>query len=107
MRMRSMPDTRVHDAQDAHAAGGSHGNGAPHESPWVMVIPLMILALLSFVGGWIGVPHSLKGSDRFDAFLSPVFHATATAAEGAEHRRILHRFGLHFPSLSRSHCSDS
>ena len=73
----------VHDAQDAHAAGGSHGHGAPHESPWVMVVPLMILALLSFVGGWIGVPHSLQGSDHFDAFLSPVFHATAAVAEGA------------------------
>ena len=56
----------IHDAQDAHA-GGSHGHGAPHESPWVMVVPLMILALLSFVGGWIGVPHSLNGSDHFDA----------------------------------------
>ena len=49
-----------------------------------MVVPLIILALLSFVGGWVGVPHSLQGSDHFDAFLSPVFHATAVAAEGAE-----------------------
>ena len=54
----------VHDAQDDHAAGG-HGHGAPHESPWVMVVPLMILALLSLVGGWVGVPHSLAGSDHF------------------------------------------
>jgi len=59
------------------AAGGGHGHGAPHESPWVMVAPLMILALLSFVGGWIGVPHVLHGSDHFGSFLSPVFNATA------------------------------
>ncbi len=72
----------VHDAQDAHA-GGSHGHGAPHESPWVMVVPLMILALLSLVGGWIGVPHVLHGSDHFGNFLSPVFNATAATAEGA------------------------
>ncbi|MFZ0913063.1 MAG: NADH-quinone oxidoreductase subunit L [Candidatus Korobacteraceae bacterium] len=64
-------------------AGGSHGHGAPHESPWVMVAPLMILALLSLVGGWIGVPHVLQGSDHFGSFLSPVFHATAATAEGA------------------------
>ncbi len=38
-----------------------------------MVVPLMILALLSFVGGWVGVPHSLHGSDRFGTSLSPVF----------------------------------
>jgi len=74
----------VHDVQAAHAAGGSHGHGAPHESPWVMVIPLIILAVLSFIGGWMGVPHSLNGADHFDAFLSPVFHATAALTEGAE-----------------------
>ena len=48
-----------------------------------MVVPLMILALLSFVGGWVGVPHSLHGSDHFDTFLSPVFHS-AVAAPVAE-----------------------
>ncbi len=62
----------IHDAQDAHAAGGSHGHGVPHESPWVMVIPLLILAFLSLAGGWIGVPHSLNGGDRFGTFLAPV-----------------------------------
>ncbi len=70
-----------HDADAQHAGG--HGHGAPHESPWVMVVPLMILALLSFAGGWVGVPHSLHGSDRFDTFLSPVFHS-AVAAPVAE-----------------------
>jgi len=29
----------------------------PHESPLLMKIPLIVLALLSVVGGWIGVPH--------------------------------------------------
>jgi NADH-quinone oxidoreductase subunit L len=81
------PETAVHghdaDAQHAGHAGGSHGHGAPHESPWVMVVPLMILALLSLVGGWIGVPHVLQGSDHFGSFLSPVFNATAATAEGA------------------------
>jgi len=64
---------------DAHAHGGSHGHGAPHESPWVMVVPLMILALLSFVGGWAGIPHSLHGSDQFGNFLAPVFHSAPEA----------------------------
>ena len=63
----------VHDAQDKHAAGGSHGNGKPHESPWVMVVPLIILGVLSLVGGWIGVPKVLGGSDHFQHFLDPVF----------------------------------
>ncbi len=49
-----------------------------------MVIPLVVLAFLSFTGGWIGVPGSLGGSNRFDRFLGPVFHSTiATGAEGS------------------------
>jgi NADH-quinone oxidoreductase subunit L len=69
----------VHDAQDAHAAS-DHGHGSPHESPWVMGGPRMILALLSLVGGWVGVPHSLHGSDRFGTFLSPVVQTVTPVA---------------------------
>jgi NADH-quinone oxidoreductase subunit L len=47
-----------------------------HESPRSMLGPLVVLALLSVVGGWVGVPESLGGSDRIEHFLSPAF-ATA------------------------------
>jgi NADH-quinone oxidoreductase subunit L len=67
---------------DSHNSDGSHAG--PHESPMVMVVPLIILAVLSFVGGWIGVPAALGGSDRFDHFLDPVFRFTAEAAPGTE-----------------------
>jgi NADH-quinone oxidoreductase subunit L len=43
-----------------------------HESPSSMTVPLMILAGLSIVGGWVGWPESLGGSDRFSRFLEPV-----------------------------------
>ena len=36
----------------------------PHESPWSMRAPLVILALLSICGGWIGI-------ERFSAYLAP------------------------------------
>lgn len=29
----------------------------PHESPWLMTLPLIVLAILSVIGGWIGIPH--------------------------------------------------
>lgn len=29
----------------------------PHESPLVMTIPLIVLGLLSVIGGWVGIPH--------------------------------------------------
>ena len=76
-----VPDESHHgqNSHDAHA-----GHGTPHESPMVMIIPLMILAVLSIVGGWVGVPAALGGSDRFDRFLDPVFHSAAEAVPGAE-----------------------
>ena len=36
----------------------------PHECPWSMMVPLLILAALSICGGWIGM-------ERFGAFLAP------------------------------------
>jgi len=62
----------------AHAAHGhdDHGHGEPHESPMVMLVPLMILALLSVVGGLVGV------GNRFEHFLAPVFGHGATEAAG-------------------------
>ena len=44
-----------------------------HESPKVMTIPLMILAVLSVIGGYAGIPKSLGGGNGFEHFLSPVF----------------------------------
>ena len=44
-----------------------------HESPKTMTVPLVILAICSVGAGWLGLPHSLGGSNRFEKFLSPVF----------------------------------
>jgi len=44
-----------------------------HESPALMTVPLILLALLSVVGGWIGIPSVLiHDADRLGTFLSPV-----------------------------------
>ena len=43
-----------------------------HESPWAMTVPLIILAGLSVIGGWIGWPSALWGENRFERFLEPV-----------------------------------
>jgi NADH-quinone oxidoreductase subunit L len=39
-----------------------------HESPRTMTVPLVILALLSIVGGWIGIPEVLSGGADWNAF---------------------------------------
>ena len=68
-----------HATHDGH---GAHGHGGIHESPKVMTIPLVILAVLSVIGGYVGVPGSLGGNNRFDKFLGPVFHASAPSDQG-------------------------
>ncbi|SRR5579883_620575 len=55
-----------------HDSHDNHGHGGVHESPAVMLAPLVILAILSVVGGWVGI------GNRFENFLAPVFHSTAT-----------------------------
>lgn len=48
-----------------------------HESPALITIPLIVLAVLSIVGGWIGIPEVLmKGGHSLEHFLSPVFAAS-------------------------------
>ena len=32
----------------------------PHESPWTMTVPLIVLAVLSTVGGLVGIPYAMS-----------------------------------------------
>jgi len=64
-----------------HADDESHGHGGVHESPWVMLAPLVILAVLSFVGGWVGVPQFMGGSNEVEHFLAPVMESPAIVGE--------------------------
>jgi NADH-quinone oxidoreductase subunit L len=43
-----------------------------HESPKIMTVPLMVLAFLSIVGGYVGIPHVLGGGNAIHEFLAPV-----------------------------------
>jgi NADH-quinone oxidoreductase subunit L len=47
----------------------------PHESPALMTIPLIVLAVLSAIGGFIGIPalFSGEGGNRFENWLEPIF----------------------------------
>jgi len=52
-----------------------------HESPKSMTMPLVILAICAVGAGWLGMPHSLGGSNRFEKFLEPVFAKEAVVME--------------------------
>jgi NADH-quinone oxidoreductase subunit L len=55
-------DSRVEPAKARHL----------HESPPVMAVPLIALAILSIVGGWPGLPEGILWGNAFERFLAPI-----------------------------------
>lgn len=56
-----------------------------HESPAAMTIPLIVLAILAFVGGFVNVPEIFKGGEKLTRFLSPVIpNAEVNVSHGTE-----------------------
>ena len=60
---------------------GAHGDHTPHESPWTMVTPLVILAGLSIVGGAMQLPFS-KSTHFLEHWLEPVVHHSEVSISG-------------------------
>ena len=71
------PDAGAHD--DHHLPPG-HLAHAPHESPWVVTVPLVLLAIPSVVVGWMTVGAILHGD-----YFGTAIHSLAGAHEGAAH----------------------
>ena len=70
-------DVTEHDAaHDDHDDDDEHhhelpADFKPHESPWTMTVPLIVLAVLSTFGGLVGVPYaisSLVGAGDINVF---------------------------------------
>jgi NADH-quinone oxidoreductase subunit L len=59
---------RWHDAHEEH---GAHGDFQPHESPPIMLLPLVVLAALSIFIGLINLPFS-HSTEKLTAWLEPV-----------------------------------
>ena len=59
-----------------------HTKAHIHESPAVMTLPLVILAIGSIFTGWLGAPEYLWGS-RWDQWLAPIFGAAQEAGHGS------------------------
>jgi NADH-quinone oxidoreductase subunit L len=59
-----------------------------HESPNNMTVPLMILAFLSIVGGWVGIPAALGGNNHIHHFLEPSLGAHQGAATTVGHGAV-------------------
>jgi NADH-quinone oxidoreductase subunit L len=59
----------------------------PHESPWMMTVPLVVLAILSVAGGWVGIPYALSGGavpNYFEQTLEPVVARAPKVGESSQ-----------------------
>ena len=67
---------------DDHGHHGHHGPAEPHESPWVVTVPLILLAIPSIIAGWIMIGPALFGNYFGGAiFIAPEHPAIARMAE--------------------------
>jgi NADH-quinone oxidoreductase subunit L len=71
-----------------HGSSRASPDKHPHESPPVMTVPLVILGVLSVVGGWVELPEGWLWGGAFTRWMAPVlgrFHTEAAhgAATGA------------------------
>jgi NADH-quinone oxidoreductase subunit L len=84
----------THEASDAtqdNLRRQDHGVHEPHESPWLMTMPLIVLAILSTVGGLIGVPYALSSlvgghpENYIEKTLEPVIARVPGGPTATEH----------------------
>ena len=61
---------------------GAHGDHTPHESPWTMVTPLVVLAGLSIAGGALQLPFS-HNTKFLEHWLEPVIHHSEVSIAGS------------------------
>jgi NADH-quinone oxidoreductase subunit L len=78
-----------------------------HESPMVIVIPLLVLALLSVVGGYIGLPKligDLLGGipNYFEHYLEPVFKFSEEYVKSHVHAEAHHSHALEWGMMAIS-----
>ena len=66
-----------------------------HESPAAMTIPLIILAVLSIIGGFVGIPEVfMHGGDKIGEFLLPVIPALHGGGHTVSHSTEYMLMGL-------------
>lgn len=93
-------ESHLDHAESAHGAVNSPGDDAhhsdhkihePHESPWLMTVPLIVLAILSTVGGLIGVSAALSSllgghpENYIERTLDPVIAGVPQGSRATEH----------------------
>jgi NADH-quinone oxidoreductase subunit L len=71
--------------EPAHAAHGDHGHAdhLPHESPWSMRLPLIVLSIGAIASGFL-FHHQFIGPEQGEFWRGAIFHLPAAHAEAGE-----------------------
>ncbi len=72
----------------------------PHEAPRSMTVPLTVLAVLSAVGGLVGIPKSLLGGNAIEQWLEPIFRMANSKLMISEHRLAWSEYALMIVSVA-------
>ncbi len=122
------PDTH-HDDEEHDAAHDDHDDDEehhhalphdfkPHESPWPMTVPLIALAVLSTIGGLVGIPYAMSSLvglgdvNKFEHTLEPVIakqHAPgehSPAVGEPETKEVKHFYASASPAAAGSESHD-
>ncbi len=84
-----LPDEHHDHADDDEEHHHIPSDFKPHESPWSMTVPLIVLAVLSTVGGLVGIPYALSSAigmgdvNVFEHTLEPVIAKVGIDSHGA------------------------
>ena len=83
-------------AKGGSASGGDLRHIHPHEAPKTMTVPLIVLAILSIVGGFVGIPHA----SAIENWLEPVFSPAQYKLLATEHAGGMTEYLLMFVSIA-------
>jgi NADH-quinone oxidoreductase subunit L len=93
-RFHKIPKEMLHhDDDDGHGGHVEHGPLKPHESPWVVTLPLIALAIPSVIVGWLTIEASLHGN-FFDKVIYVAPQHEAMAKLSALYREHGGAFGM-------------
>jgi len=93
-KFRGPAEPHAVDHGDSGHGGHEHGGHTPHESPPAMVVPLVVLAVLATIGGFVGVGPAFKfltgwehpgGRLNIVNFMDPIIWNPETRGFGKQH----------------------
>jgi NADH-quinone oxidoreductase subunit L len=83
-----VPATVAAVADDHGADAHGHSEVHPHESPWLMTLPLVVLAVASFLGGAVNLPLFGNDSTFLERWLEPVVGANELQIDVASGTKV-------------------